>query len=48
MEFPNKGNYGANDFVPRREAIPVSQVISMGLKQVPLVERLSLSLRAPH
>ena len=26
LEPPNKGHYGANDFVPRRAVVPISEV----------------------
>ena len=42
MEPPNKVHYGANDFVPCREVVPILE--SMGLKQVPFVERSRGSL----
>ena len=49
VEPQNKGHYGANDFVPCREVIPMSEVkqytkvLAWGLKQVSFVERSSLS-----
>ena len=49
MEPPNKGNYGANDFVPCREDVPISEVKQYtkyhGLKQVSFVECISMGLK---
>ena len=48
VEPPNKGHFGANSFVPCREAVPISEVeqyTKVVPQQVSLVERLSLSRR---
>ena len=46
MEPPNKGQFGANSFVPCREVVPISEVTTWCHNTVSVVDRLSLSQRA--